>query len=140
VLAKEFAEFYQGMVAKAVDLYQRIEACDRESDRINLNAPDNELRRLRGVELVARNLDAFSRSQPSIVKTCVLPEWENSSENAWPPKPALWPPTSSRRSHHTVARSGGRTPPPATRPGARRLRGSRLSTMSNIAAAKNAKI
>lgn len=85
-LAAELRETYPAAVAKLIELYQRMEACDRESDRVNSQAPDGEDRRLHGVELTARDLEAFSRSQPSILKSMVLPEWENSEHNAWPPQ------------------------------------------------------
>jgi len=82
-LAEEFAEFYHSSVAKAVDLLHRMAECDRESAAINSDAPDAEHRRLPKVELMAREMDQFTTSQPSIIDTLVLPQWGESG--AWPP-------------------------------------------------------
>src|SRR5205807_2407581 len=45
-----------------------------------------ELRRLREVELVARALPAFSQGMPPIATNLVLPDWEGSDRNLWPPR------------------------------------------------------
>ena len=86
-LAKEFAAVYPAMLAQAVDLFQRMAELDKECGRININAPYGEQRRQRDTELSARGLEQFTLSQPSIAKTCTLPEWEHSNQNAWPPPP-----------------------------------------------------
>jgi hypothetical protein len=41
--------------------------------------------RLRGVELVARNLDGFTRDQPSITNELGLRDWDHPAKTAWPP-------------------------------------------------------
>ena len=66
-LADEFAEVYQSLTAQLCDLFRRAQAVDQECDRINSNAPNGEKRRLLGVELAARRLKSFSRSEPSVV-------------------------------------------------------------------------
>jgi|SRR5262249_35559942 len=84
-LAKDFAETYPNLTKQLVELLQRIEACDRESAAINGDAPDDEHRRLGKVELLARQLDQFTRETPSILETLTLPDWVDSSANLWPP-------------------------------------------------------
>ena len=41
--------------------------------------------RLREVELVARNLEGFTRDQPSITNELQLPDWDQPVKLAWPP-------------------------------------------------------
>jgi hypothetical protein len=41
--------------------------------------------RLREVELVARNLEGFTRDEPSIITELKLPDWADSARMAWPP-------------------------------------------------------
>jgi hypothetical protein len=41
--------------------------------------------RLREVELVARNLQNFTREQPSITNELRLPDWDQPAKLAWPP-------------------------------------------------------
>jgi hypothetical protein len=89
-MAQEYVATYPRLVAQLVDLFERIEAVDKEASRINGSAPSCEQRRLRQVELVARGFEAFSRSDPAITKIVQLPDWENSSRMVWPPpQPAL---------------------------------------------------
>ena len=85
VLATELRDSYPSIAKQLVELLQRVEACDRESAAINHDAPDDEFRRLGKVELIARQLDQFSSSQPSIIETLVLPHWVESNRNLWPP-------------------------------------------------------
>ena len=61
----------------------RIAACDEEIIRIGVNAPSGEPRRLRNVELEARNLASFTRAMPSIVETLCLPPWSPGAPE-WP--------------------------------------------------------
>jgi len=89
-LANEYAATYPRLVAQLVDLFECIEAVDKEVSRINGSAPAGEHRRLRQTELVARGFEAFSRSDPAITKIVQLPDWANSSRMVWPPpQPAL---------------------------------------------------
>jgi hypothetical protein len=41
--------------------------------------------RLREVELVARNLEGFTRDRPSITNELKLPDWDQPAKLAWPP-------------------------------------------------------
>jgi hypothetical protein len=84
-LADEFAELYPGLTAQLCDLFRRAEALDQECDRINSNAPNGESRRLLGVELTARSLKSFSRSEPSVVDGVKIPDWSQSDRMMWPP-------------------------------------------------------
>jgi hypothetical protein len=84
-LANEFAEVYQSLTVQFCDLFRRTEALDQECDRINSEAPKGESRRLLGVELTARNLKSFSRSEPSVVDGVKLPSWSHSDRMIWPP-------------------------------------------------------
>jgi hypothetical protein len=85
-LVQEYAATYPRLVAQLVDLFERIEAADKEVSRINGSAPSCEHRRLRQVELVARGLKAFSRSVPAISKTVQLCDWADSERLIWPPQ------------------------------------------------------
>jgi hypothetical protein len=84
-LAQEFAELYPKLVGQLVELFERIEAADKEISRINGSAPAGEHRRLRQTELVARGFDNFSRADPPITKAVQLPDWTNSEKMIWPP-------------------------------------------------------
>jgi predicted transcriptional regulator len=84
-LASEFRDVYRGAIAKYVDLFTRMTACDRECDRVNVSAPAGEPRRLVGPELAARGLERFSAADPSIARELRLPDFEHSVRMAWPP-------------------------------------------------------
>jgi hypothetical protein len=84
-LADEFAELFPSLTAQLCDLFRRAEALDQECDRVNSEAPNGESRRLLGVELAARNLKSFSRSEPSVVAGVKLPDWLQSDRMIWPP-------------------------------------------------------
>ena len=89
-MAQEYAELYPKLAGQLVDLFERIEAVDKEVLRINGSAPSGRHRRLRQVELVARGLDNFSRAYPPITKAVQLPDWTNSEKMIWPPpQPSL---------------------------------------------------
>jgi hypothetical protein len=85
-LANEFAEVYQATVARLVDVLIRMAACDVKCAEVNSQASalHNEQRRLLKCELVARGLEAFSRAQPELAKTVVLPDFVESARTRWP--------------------------------------------------------
>jgi predicted transcriptional regulator len=83
-LAQECAATYPRIVAQLVDLFERIEAADKEVSRINGSAPSGEHRRLRQVELVARGLNNFTRADPPITKAVQLADWTHSERLIWP--------------------------------------------------------
>jgi len=77
---REHSEAIAQMFAVAVGM-------DREVSRINLNAPDGENRRLPPVELAARGMTGFTRDNPSLATTVVLPRWDASARTLWPQRP-----------------------------------------------------
>jgi hypothetical protein len=85
-LVEEFAEAYPRLTSELVDLFYRVQQCDRKCSEVdalasNLNA---EHRRLSKVELSARGIEAFSRDRPEIAKGVVLPDFDISSRTRWP--------------------------------------------------------
>jgi hypothetical protein len=84
-LAAELRELYPSLAAKVVDLLTRIEANDAEISKLHQARPAGMRRHLRSAELEARNLDAFSRSAPSIVTQLQLPPWDETDAVKWPP-------------------------------------------------------
>src|SRR5262249_61629063 len=73
-LAKEFADSYRSIAKQLVELLQRIESCDRESDPINSDASDldGEHRRLPTRELMPRQLEQFSSGSPCHIQHLTL--------------------------------------------------------------------
>jgi hypothetical protein len=84
-LAAELASTYPTVVAQLVDLFTRIEANDAEISDLHLARPSGAGLHLLGGELVARNLDAFTRAEPSIAQQLQLPDWADAAKMAWPP-------------------------------------------------------
>lgn len=87
-LANELAEMYPNLTAQLCDMFQRAKAIDQECSRINGEAPAGEHRRLLGVELTARGLESFTRSNPSLMDAVKLPDWADSDRMVWPPPQA----------------------------------------------------
>jgi hypothetical protein len=84
-LARELAELYPKVVGQLVDLFERMEAVDKEVGRVNGSAPRGEHRRLLEVELTARGLDRFTVNyRPSIPGNVRLPDFEESAKMVWP--------------------------------------------------------
>jgi hypothetical protein len=85
--AAKFARQCPEHLAALVGLMREADAVDQEVSRVNSTAPGNE-RRLRGVELHARNLTEFSTTQPSISQTVRLPDYQRPDQISWPlPQP-----------------------------------------------------
>jgi hypothetical protein len=84
-MARKWTE-YPKLVAQLIDILDTA-TIDQEISRVNGSAPNGEPRRLRGVELTARNLEEFNRYHPSVAKSVQLPELELSYKMAWPPPP-----------------------------------------------------
>jgi hypothetical protein len=82
--AAKFARLCPELLAGLVGLFREADAADQECLRVNATAPANEPRRLVGVELTARNLTAYSSTQPSISATIRLPDYDHSDHMAWP--------------------------------------------------------
>jgi hypothetical protein len=89
LLAQEAENFARAwdLMNELRDIFQSATATDKALAAINSEAAtlSGEFRRLRSTELTARGLEQFSRDEPSIMKTCVLPSWQNSAHNVWPP-------------------------------------------------------
>ena len=83
-LAAELREIYPAVQSKLVDLLTRMTACSAEVGRINGSAPAGVALRLPEVELVARNLEHFTRDEPSITNELKLPDWDQPTKLAWP--------------------------------------------------------
>jgi hypothetical protein len=83
--AEKFAVAYPEIVDKLIALFKMAKAVDQEVDSANASATGDE--RLVHVEVLARNLPEgrFTREQPEIALNCVLPDFEQSSKQAWPP-------------------------------------------------------
>lgn len=79
-LVREFIELYPPFVSRFIDFAERTAAVDKECARFNMP----------GVELTARNIESFSRSEPSIIEAVRLPDFGLSDRMAWPtPQPPL---------------------------------------------------
>jgi hypothetical protein len=75
---------YQQHAEAIVHIFAVAAEVDKEVSRINGNAPDGEHRRLRSVELEARNLEGFTIDNPTLASTVELRDWENSGRKLWP--------------------------------------------------------
>jgi hypothetical protein len=82
---------YPALAAELVELMNLAAALDREASAVNGSAAAGEYRRVRGVELLARDLASFSLSQPSIAQGLRLPDWDASDQMLWPRREPLDP-------------------------------------------------
>jgi hypothetical protein len=93
-LVEEGAEKYRAyprLAAELVELMQLAAALDREASAVNISAAPGEHRRIKAVELLARDLANFSISQPSIAQGLRLPDWQASELMLFPRREALDP-------------------------------------------------
>jgi hypothetical protein len=74
-LAAELAVTYPTVVAQLVDLFTRIEANNAKISDLHLARPSGAGLHLAEAELVARNLDGFTRDNPPIAKQLQLPDF-----------------------------------------------------------------
>jgi hypothetical protein len=86
-LAAELAATYPKVVAQLVDLFTRLKANDAELAGLHQARPVGTGLHLTAAELVARNLDGFTRAEPPIAEGSQLPDWANAAKMAWPPPP-----------------------------------------------------
>ena len=107
-----FKEIPQHMQA-IVDALALAAELGPEVSRINGSAPDGIDRRLRPVELIARGMRSFSRDQPSLATTVVLPDWNHSSRTTWPPRPSTSLAATYAELMMTVPHPGGAWADPA---------------------------
>jgi hypothetical protein len=85
-LASELAEIYPAFEAKVTDLFARMAGNDAALSRLHQARPAGVPGYLLGAELVARNLDNFSRETPSIVRDLQLPSFAPGQPLSWPPR------------------------------------------------------
>ena len=92
-LAAELKELYPSFETRLFDLMIRIEASDREIERINMQAKPDGAPGLVGAELVARGLQGYLvggvTNVPRITRDLCLPAFEYRSKGAyaWPRRP-----------------------------------------------------
>ncbi len=85
-LARDFAECYPRLVTELVYLFNRMAALDHKCAEVDGQAANltNEHRRLGKTELLARGMSAYSRAQPELAKSVVLPDFDQSARTRWP--------------------------------------------------------
>ena len=81
--ASEFTKT-KALIEQLSDIFRFVEGVENQVRAINASSPSGQPH-LTGAELIARNLSAsgFSKSDPSILQTCVLRSW--SGKEIWPP-------------------------------------------------------
>jgi hypothetical protein len=85
-LSERFAREYVEHSTKLAALFRDVTAHDAAISEINQMAPAGEPRRLRPIELASRNLGGFSLATPSLMKTAIIPDFDQSDTNLWPIK------------------------------------------------------
>jgi hypothetical protein len=78
---------YPEIIAELIEIFQEAKAVDAEVDRVNQSASAMGCEHLQHVEVLARKIPdgRHTREQPEISETCVLPDWNHSNKQAWPP-------------------------------------------------------
>jgi hypothetical protein len=86
-LAEELRQFYEPVVAKFIDLFDRIKEHEERRGELNNRRPRNCALQLRDVELVARDIDAYTGDHETSVARLAtvvrLPKWKADSP-CWP--------------------------------------------------------
>jgi hypothetical protein len=89
-LAEELRTIYPEFEAKIPDLFTRIAANDAELSCLHQARPGGVGLHLLGAELVARDLERFKATEPSIAQELKLPTFAPDQRLAWPPpQPSL---------------------------------------------------
>jgi hypothetical protein len=83
-LADELTDTYPAVVGKLTDLFTRITAFDAKLSQLHQSRPSGIRLHLDDVELTARNIAAFGRDLPSIIKATVLHDFDTGKQK-WPP-------------------------------------------------------
>lgn len=89
-LADELAKFYPWVVEHLADIFAKIDQNTAAIDRLHMNAPRGENRRLLDAELVARKLPGYDAAHPPLRNNLQLPDWGISREVAYPASPTIW--------------------------------------------------
>jgi hypothetical protein len=76
---------YPELARRLVDLVAEDAALTKQISELNSRCPAGEPRRLRTPEMIARNLTEFPTHKPSIATGLVVPSFERSADNLWPP-------------------------------------------------------
>jgi hypothetical protein len=84
-LAAELLEGYLDFQAKMPNLFARIAANDKALSKLHQARSAGVSRHLLGAELIARRLESFSVSNPSLAEELKLPDWQQSNKLVWPP-------------------------------------------------------
>jgi hypothetical protein len=84
-LAEELRTIYPEFETKITDLFTRIAANDAELSRLHQARPAGVALHLLGAELVARDLERFKATEPSIAQELKLPKFAPGQRLAWPP-------------------------------------------------------
>ena len=89
-LEEELRTIYPEFETKITDLFPRIAANDAELSRLHQARPGGVALHLLGAELVARDLERFKTTEPSIAQELKLPTFAPGQRLAWPPpKPSI---------------------------------------------------
>jgi hypothetical protein len=89
-LAEELRTIYPEFETRITDLFMRIAANDAELSRLHQARPTGVALHLLGAELVARDLERFKATEPSIAQELKLPTFAPGQRLAWPPpKPSM---------------------------------------------------
>jgi hypothetical protein len=83
-LAEELRTIYPEFETKITDLFTRIAANDAEVSRLHQARPGGVALHLLGAELVARDLEHFRTTEPSIAQKLKLPTFAPGQRLAWP--------------------------------------------------------
>ncbi len=84
-LADELREVYPAVIAQLADLMARLDRFDTKLSDLHQRRPVGEKLHLRGPELVARDLQDFSRSVPPLRQNLQLPDFQHSDRLRYPP-------------------------------------------------------
>ena len=87
-LSRELADVYPTVAAQLATLFAKIAANDAALSRLHAARPPSAKGHLLGAELHARGLTDYTRDQPSLLRTTVLPDWTQSNNHLWPPRSA----------------------------------------------------
>ena len=89
-LAEELRTIYPEFETRITDLFMRIAANDAELSRLHQARPTGVALHLFGAEFVARDLERFKATEPSIAQELKLPTFAPGQRLAWPPpKPSM---------------------------------------------------
>jgi hypothetical protein len=83
-LANELAKVYPEVIAKLADLFTRIAILDQKLSTLHQARPSGVALHLTGSELVARELERFSRDVPSLLQAVTLFDF-HTGKRVWPP-------------------------------------------------------